>query len=218
MGQGRPLDQWTAGPSCRRDLTGRLSRPRLAIWIRRRGLAGLSSHGGGRALSAHVLRDRRVRGPGVGTQRKVRYRSRVTRSCRSRRRRRFQAFGIRCRAHRRVRTTGSDLHASSSMDCIAVTVRPSRTCPAARGESPAAFGGRGILSGGVAPRSNMPNILPRRALPASRLARLGATRDFHHGLLGSRAPIRIGLLFCVLGSVYAPTPCTARSLVVLSSV
>ena len=56
---------------------------------------------------------------------------------------------------------------------------------AARGESPTAFGGRGILSGGVAPRSNMPNILPRRALPARRLAHLGATRDFHHGLLGT---------------------------------
>ena len=28
------------------------------------------------------------------------------------------------------------------------------------------------------------NILGRRALPARRLARLGATPDFHHGLLG----------------------------------
>ena len=64
---------------------------------------------------------------------------------------------------------------------------------AARGESPAAFGGRGILSGGVAPRSNMPNILPRRALPARRLAHLGATRDFHHGLLGLIVVV-VGLL------------------------
>ena len=64
-----------------------------------------------------------------------------------------------------------------------------RQALAARGESPAAFGGRGILSGGVAPRSNMPNILPRRALPARRLAHLGATRDFHHGLLGMAVAI-----------------------------
>ena len=30
-------------------------------------------------------------------------------------------------------------------------------------------------------------ILSRRALPTRRLARLGATPDFHHGLLASRA-------------------------------
>ena len=54
---------------------------------------------------------------------------------------------------------------------------------AARGASPAAFDGRCILAGGVAPPSNMPDILGRRALPAGRLARLGATRDLHHGLL-----------------------------------
>jgi hypothetical protein len=35
----------------------------------------------------------------------------------------------------------------------------------------------------VAPRSNIPDILGRRALPAGRLGRLGATPDFHHGLL-----------------------------------
>ena len=81
---------------------------------------------------------------------------------------------------------------------------------AARGESLAAFGapsaaaalgtpfdGRCIPSppqrgcrvgdpgaGCVAPPSNTPGILGRRALPAGRLARLGATPDFHHGLLG----------------------------------
>jgi len=32
----------------------------------------------------------------------------------------------------------------------------------------------------------IPDILGRRALPAGRLARLGATRDFHHGLPGER--------------------------------
>src|SRR5881628_1324134 len=81
---------------------------------------------------------------------------------------------------------------------------------AARGESLAAVDGRcipappqrGCRVGGpgaacVAPRSNTPGIatpprkrraagapvLGRRALPAGRLARLGATPDFHHGLL-----------------------------------
>src|SRR3989442_15416170 len=54
---------------------------------------------------------------------------------------------------------------------------------AAGGESLAAFDGRCIPGGCVAPRSNTAGILGRRALPAGRLARLGATPDFHHGLL-----------------------------------
>src|SRR5204862_3589911 len=81
---------------------------------------------------------------------------------------------------------------------------------AARGESLAAFDRRcipkppqrgcrvgGPGASGVAPPSNTPGIatpprkrraagapvLGRRALPAGRLARLGATPDFHHGLL-----------------------------------
>ena len=54
---------------------------------------------------------------------------------------------------------------------------------AARGESLAAFDERCIPASGVAPPSNTPGILSRRALPAGRLARLGATPDFHHGLL-----------------------------------
>ena len=51
---------------------------------------------------------------------------------------------------------------------------------AERGESHAAFAGRCHPSGGVASRSNTPNILPRRAWPGDRLTRLGATRNFHH--------------------------------------
>ena len=54
---------------------------------------------------------------------------------------------------------------------------------AARGESPAAFGRRCIPADCVAPPSNIPDILGRRALSAGRLAALGATLDFHHGLL-----------------------------------
>ncbi len=61
----------------------------------------------------------------------------------------------------------------------------SDTLLAARGESLAAFDGRCIPAGCVAPQSNTPGILGRRALPAGRLARLGATPDFHHGLLGT---------------------------------
>src|SRR6266852_4107004 len=71
---------------------------------------------------------------------------------------------------------------------------------AARGATPSAFERRCIPSGCVAPPSNIPDIatpprkpraagapvLGRRALPAGRLAGLGATPDFHHGLL-SRA-------------------------------
>ena len=59
---------------------------------------------------------------------------------------------------------------------------------AARGGSLAAFDGRCIVAGCVAPPSNTPGILSRRALPARRLARLGATPDFRHELLGAQAP------------------------------
>jgi len=61
------------------------------------------------------------------------------------------------------------------------------TLAAARSESLAAFDGRCIPAGGVAPPSNTPGILGRRALPAGRLARLGATPNFHHGLLRLQA-------------------------------
>src|SRR5437870_9660160 len=59
---------------------------------------------------------------------------------------------------------------------------------AARGKSLAAFDGRCIPGGCVAPPSNTGGILSRRALPAGRLARLGATPDFHHGLQALSAP------------------------------
>src|SRR5439155_5897949 len=61
----------------------------------------------------------------------------------------------------------------------------------ARGESLAAFDERCIPTGCVASRSNTPGILGRRALPAGRLARLGATPDFHHGLLNIAGLIRL---------------------------
>jgi hypothetical protein len=79
-----------------------------------------------------------------------------------------------------------------------MAVRPSPSL-AARGESLAAFDGRCVpapphragkraagtpAAGCVAPPSNTPGILGRRALPSGRLARLGATPDFHHGLPG----------------------------------
>src|SRR5258708_10342981 len=59
---------------------------------------------------------------------------------------------------------------------------------AARGEMPAAFDGRCIPAGCVAPPSNIPDILSRRALPSGRLAVLGATMDSHHGLLDTELP------------------------------
>src|SRR6266566_8921669 len=73
---------------------------------------------------------------------------------------------------------------------------------AARGETPAAFGRRcipapphgaqsapwGPRADCVAPPSHIPDMLGRRALGAGRLAALGATLDFHHGLLAVEAP------------------------------
>ena len=80
---------------------------------------------------------------------------------------------------------------------IAIVLGGAVTLPlAARGEGLAAFDGRCIPAppqrgcrvgdpwpGCVASRSHTPGMLGRRALPAGRLARLGATPDFHHGLL-----------------------------------
>src|SRR5437773_6249770 len=88
---------------------------------------------------------------------------------------------------------------------------------AARGETPAAFGRRCIPADCVAPPSNIPDIAPHRAQDArwgsrsavvaphrrgphgadcapwggsaGRLAALGATPDFHHGLLAMAAMI-----------------------------
>ena len=54
---------------------------------------------------------------------------------------------------------------------------------AVRGAIPAAFDGRCIPPRCVAPPSNIPHILGRRALQSGRLGRLGATRGLHHGLL-----------------------------------
>ena len=54
---------------------------------------------------------------------------------------------------------------------------------AARGESPAAFGWRCIRPACVVPRSNTARMLPRLALTDRRIATLGASCDFHHGLL-----------------------------------
>ena len=68
---------------------------------------------------------------------------------------------------------------------------------AVRRESPSAFDERCILVACVAPPSNIGGILGRRALPARRLARLGAAPDFHHGLL--ELGIDIGALdVCVM--------------------
>src|SRR5947207_4267612 len=96
-----------------------------------------------------------------------------------------------------------------------------RALSAARGESLAAFDERCIPAppqrgcrvgdpgaGGVAPPSNTPGILSRRALPAGRLARLGATPDFHHGLLSAHTTLTEtkvrALRFSVTGDVGLP--------------
>src|SRR5712692_5232933 len=72
---------------------------------------------------------------------------------------------------------------------------------AARSATPSAFERRCIPSrpqrgcrvggpgpGGVAPPSNTPGILGRRALPDGRIAALGATMELHHGLLAQIDP------------------------------
>src|SRR5438034_4066830 len=73
--------------------------------------------------------------------------------------------------------------------------------PAARGETPAAFGRRCIPADCVAPPSNMLNILSRRALSAGRLAGLGATPDFHHGLLSRPATRTLTMVISVMAAV-----------------
>jgi len=83
---------------------------------------------------------------------------------------------------------------------VVVSIVPELRAPATPGESLAAFDGRCIhapphragkraagtpaLAALLRPQIR-PGILGCRALPARRLARLGATPDFHHGLLGS---------------------------------
>ena len=71
--------------------------------------------------------------------------------------------------------------------CARKFCAPVTAALAARGESPAAFDRRCIPPRRVARWSNTPGILPPRALPwaAAALVQrgLGATRDFHHGLL-----------------------------------
>jgi DNA invertase Pin-like site-specific DNA recombinase len=81
------------------------------------------------------------------------------------------------------RTTGTS-------GSLAIANRP--ILLAARCESPTAFERRCIPAGCVAPPSNIPDILGRHALPAGRLAVLGATPDFHHGLLEAIAALKRG--------------------------
>ncbi len=75
---------------------------------------------------------------------------------------------------------------------------------AVRGESAAAFEGRCIPADCVAPPSNMPNILRRRALSAGRLDPLGATPHFHHGLLAAALAISFALTSAPAPKASAP--------------
>jgi len=75
-------------------------------------------------------------------------------------------------AVRRVVGTGNEAFGFQAIDQLA-----------ARGETPTAFGRRCIPADCVAPPLNIPDIRGRRALSSGRLAALGATPGFHHGLL-----------------------------------
>ena len=76
---------------------------------------------------------------------------------------------------------------------------------AARGATPAAFDERCIPAACVAPRSNTDGILARRALSVGRIARLGATRDLHHG------PLRTGTGASPEGSASPGRPSRRRT-------
>ena len=68
--------------------------------------------------------------------------------------------------------------------CIHVSRRSGPLAPASMRpwqKAPLHSSGDASRVDGVAPRSNMPNMLPRRALPRGRLAALGATRGFTTG-------------------------------------
>ena len=69
---------------------------------------------------------------------------------------------------------------------------------------PAAFERRCIPPDCVAPRSNMPNILPRRALSGGRLAALGATRGFTTGCY-ARPTDRYGTFHDALDCLFTDT-------------
>jgi zinc protease len=71
----------------------------------------------------------------------------------------------------------------------------------ARGERPTGFERRSIPPGCVAPPSNIPDILGRRASPAGRLAVLGATPDVHHGLLTAVCGVFAASVLAVVGPV-----------------
>ena len=97
--------------------------------------------------------------------------------------------------------------ATESVNVVVTSAtRRIRAALAARGETPAAFDGRGIPAGGVAPPSNTPGIRGRRALPAGRLARLGARRGFTRAAR-QRSTSWLGLRFhgrgCALASDFA---------------
>ena len=67
---------------------------------------------------------------------------------------------------------------------------------APRGESLAAFDGRCILAGCVAPSSNIPDILGRRALPSGRRAPDNMSPNFGLGTLAWAVTVRVSARVC----------------------
>src|SRR5439155_4207213 len=106
--------------------------------------------------------------------------------------------------HRLSQAVGGATPSAFERRCLPAP--PQRGCrvggPGAPPQRGCRVGGPG--SGGVAPPSNIPDIatpprktreagapvLGRRALPVGRLARLGTTLDFHHGLPGASRAAR----------------------------
>ena len=63
---------------------------------------------------------------------------------------------------------------------------------------------------GVVPRSTTTGMFPRLALAAGRLTVLGATRDFHHGLLAGDGVSSV--CRSVSASISSDRPCSCRAL------
>lgn len=88
-------------------------------------------------------------------------------------------------SHRSVKSLWPRVLAQRLLLVVGCALAPSLSL-AARSETPAAFDGRCTPAGFVASPSNIADILSRLALPAGRPARLGATLEFHYGLLAQQ--------------------------------
>src|SRR5262249_43055838 len=129
-----------------------------------------------------------------------------------------QLLGGDTRETQRDRDCRSSSHADSLTTCGATPFAFERRCIPAPPQRGCRVGDPG--AGSVAPPSNIPDVLSRRALPSGRLAVLGATMELHHGRLSAMLRICQGL-FCAFrcgghARVPAPRDC-GRAIVAIAS-